>query len=132
MFAARPVSQAAQAELLEALDKTVTPEAAAAAEGTNADGSIPITELEAARRSMPRGKAPGLDYIPYEFYQLRSLRCRNRAASWLGTLVCPLSLVEECDAALEHRWRQCWAGWAGEGILDHRCELLTENGPEAP
>ncbi|BDA44215.1 probable LINE-1 retrotransposable element ORF2 protein [Coccomyxa sp. Obi] len=67
LFAARPVSQPAQAELLEALDKSLTPEAAATAEG--GDGSIPITELEAALRSMPRGKAPGLDGIPYEFYQ---------------------------------------------------------------
>ncbi|BDA44967.1 probable transposon TX1 uncharacterized 149 kDa protein [Coccomyxa sp. Obi] len=69
LFAARPVSQPAQAELLEALDKSLTPEAAATAEGTSGDGSIPLTELEAALRSMPRGKAPGLDGIPYEFYQ---------------------------------------------------------------
>ncbi|BDA40490.1 Transposon TX1 uncharacterized 149 kDa protein [Coccomyxa sp. Obi] len=69
IFAARPVSQPAQAELLEALDKSLTPEAAATAEGSSSDGSIPITELEAALRSMPRGKAPGLDGIPYEFYQ---------------------------------------------------------------
>ncbi|BDA47907.1 hypothetical protein COCOBI_11-1640 [Coccomyxa sp. Obi] len=67
LFAARPVSQPAEAELLEALDKSLTPEAAATAEGTSGDGSIPITELEAALRSMPRGKAPGLDGISYEF-----------------------------------------------------------------
>ncbi|BDA51426.1 probable LINE-1 retrotransposable element ORF2 protein [Coccomyxa sp. Obi] len=69
LFAARSVSLPAQAELLEALDKSLTPEAAATAEGSSGDGSIPITELEAALRSMPRGKAPGLDGIPYEFYQ---------------------------------------------------------------
>ncbi|BDA49663.1 LINE-1 retrotransposable element ORF2 protein [Coccomyxa sp. Obi] len=69
LFAARPVSQPAQAELLEVLDKSLTPEAAATAEGTSGDVSIPITELEAALRSMPRGKAPGLDGIPHEFYQ---------------------------------------------------------------
>ncbi|BDA47098.1 Transposon TX1 uncharacterized 149 kDa protein [Coccomyxa sp. Obi] len=69
LFAARPVSQPAQAELLEALDKSLTPEATATAEGTSGDGSIPTTELEAALRSMPRGKAPGLDGIPNEFYQ---------------------------------------------------------------
>ncbi|BDA45595.1 probable LINE-1 retrotransposable element ORF2 protein at N-terminal half [Coccomyxa sp. Obi] len=61
LFAARPVSQPAQAELLEALDKSLTPEAAATAEE--------YIELEAALRSMPRGKAPGLDGIPYECYQ---------------------------------------------------------------
>ncbi len=69
LFAARPVSPTAQAELLEALDMSLSPEAAAAAEGANGDGSIPITELQDALRSMPRGKAPGLDGIPYEFYQ---------------------------------------------------------------
>ncbi|BDA47893.1 probable LINE-1 retrotransposable element ORF2 protein at N-terminal half [Coccomyxa sp. Obi] len=69
LFAARPVLQPAQAELLAALDKSLTPEEAAAADGASGDGSIPVTELEAALRSMPRGKAPGLDGIPYEFYQ---------------------------------------------------------------
>ena len=45
------------------------PEATAAAEGANGDGSMPAAELEAALRSLPRGKAPGMDGIPYEFYQ---------------------------------------------------------------
>ncbi len=30
---------------------------------------MPTAELEAALRSLPRGKAPGMDGIPYEFYQ---------------------------------------------------------------
>ena len=30
---------------------------------------MPAAELEAALRSLPRGKAPGMDGIPYEFYQ---------------------------------------------------------------
>ncbi|CAL8465740.1 g5276 [Coccomyxa elongata] len=49
------------------------PEAAATAEGANGDGSMPAAELEAALRSLPRGKAPGMDGIPYEF--LSSTAC---------------------------------------------------------
>ena len=69
LFAAHPVSEAAQAELLQAVDMFLPPEATAAAEGANGDGSMPAAELEAALRSLPRGKAPGMDGIPYEFYQ---------------------------------------------------------------
>ncbi|CAL8470818.1 g10360 [Coccomyxa elongata] len=69
LFAAHPVSEAAQAELLQAVDMFLPPEAAATAEGANGDGSMPAAELEAALRSLPRGKAPGMDGIPYEFYQ---------------------------------------------------------------
>ena len=47
----------------------LAPEATAAAEGANGDGSMPATELEPALRSLPRGKAPGMDGIPYEFHQ---------------------------------------------------------------
>ncbi|CAL8468448.1 g7988 [Coccomyxa elongata] len=68
-FAAHPVSEAAQAELLQAEDMFLPPEAAATAEGANGDGRMPAAELEAALRSLPRGKAPGMDGIPYEFYQ---------------------------------------------------------------
>ena len=69
LFAAHPVSEAAQAELLQAEDMFLAPEATAAAEGANGDGSMPATELEPSLRSLPRGKAPGMDGIPYEFYQ---------------------------------------------------------------
>ena len=69
LFAAHPVSAQAQAELLQAVDMVLPPEATAAAEGANGDGSMPAAELEAALRSLPRGKAPGMDGIPYEFYQ---------------------------------------------------------------
>ena len=69
LFAAHPVSEEAQEELLQAVDKSLSPPAAAEAEGANGDGSIPLAELEAALRGLPRGKAPGLDGIPYEFYQ---------------------------------------------------------------
>ncbi|CAL8463344.1 g2878 [Coccomyxa elongata] len=69
LFAAHPVSEAAQAELLQAVDMFFPPEAAATAEGANGDGSMPAAKLETALRSLPRGKVPGMDGIPYEFYQ---------------------------------------------------------------
>nr|BAA25763.1 reverse transcriptase [Chlorella vulgaris] len=68
LFAAQPVSLAAQDELLQAVDKRLSPQAAAAAEGERGDGSVSVAELETALRSLPRGKAPGLDGLPYEFY----------------------------------------------------------------
>ena len=70
LFAAQPVSHAAQDELLQALDRRLSQEAAAAGEGDLGDGSVSLAELEAAAKSLPRGKAPGLDGIPYEFYLL--------------------------------------------------------------
>ena len=54
--------------LLAAVDQRLTPAAAAAGEGALGDGSLTAAELEAALRALPRGKAPGLDGIPYEFY----------------------------------------------------------------
>ena len=68
LFAAQPVSLAAQDELLQAVDRRLSPQAAAAAEGERGDGSVSVAELETALRSLPRGKAPGLDGLPYEFY----------------------------------------------------------------
>ena len=64
LFAAQPDSHAAQDELLQALDRRLYPEAAAAGEGDLGDGSVSLAELEAAAKSLPRGKAPGLDGIP--------------------------------------------------------------------
>ena len=45
--------------------------------------------------------------------------------------VCPFPFEEEGDAPLEQRRRQRWAGLAGEGVLEHCCELLANGGPEA-
>lgn len=68
LFAAQPVSLAAQEELLLAVDRHLPPQAAAAGEGARGDGSVSVAELEAALKSLPRGKAPGFDGLPYEFY----------------------------------------------------------------
>ena len=37
-------------------------------EGPNADGSLTAKELQTALRTMQRGKSPGMDGLPYEFY----------------------------------------------------------------
>ena len=44
------------------------PEAAAAGDGDLGDGSVSLAKLEAFAKSLPRGKAPGLDGIPFESY----------------------------------------------------------------
>ena len=69
LFSARPVDLAAQDSLLGAIDQRLTPEAAAVGEGDSGDGSLTLGELATALKGLPRGKAPGRDGIPYEFYQ---------------------------------------------------------------
>ena len=69
LFSARPVTLAAQDSLLAAIDQQLTPEAAAAGEGDLGDGSLTLGELASALKGLPRGKAPGRDGIPYEFYR---------------------------------------------------------------
>ena len=69
LFSARPVSLAAQDSLLAAIDQQLTPETAAAGEGDLGDGSLTLGELASALKGLPRGKAPGRDGIPYEFYR---------------------------------------------------------------
>ncbi|CAL8466115.1 g5651 [Coccomyxa elongata] len=68
LFAEHPVSEAGGGAATGS-GHVSPPEATAAAEGANRDGSMPATELEAALRSLLRGKAPGMDGIPYESYQ---------------------------------------------------------------
>ena len=54
--------------MLSALDKQLTPMAAAACEGGQGDGTLSEEELHAALASVPRGAAPGSDGMPYEVY----------------------------------------------------------------
>jgi hypothetical protein len=98
LYAQRPVDLAAQDELLAAVDVRMSSDAADACLGAHqgapapagqprgpADvagppgpppappcalpaGDITVEELEAALRRLPRGKAPGTDGLPYEFY----------------------------------------------------------------
>ncbi len=67
LFASRQVS--AQEALLAAVDKHLSIDDSAAAEGPAGDGSITLAKLTQTVKQLPRGKSPGLDGLPYEFYQ---------------------------------------------------------------
>ncbi|CAL5220134.1 g2091 [Coccomyxa viridis] len=59
----------ATAEELRAVDRHLTPAQQQQGEGAAGDGSISLEDLTQALSSLPRGKAPGFDGLPYEFYQ---------------------------------------------------------------
>ncbi len=69
LFAARFVSHAALAELLEAIDKLLTQRQQLPLKIPMATAHSHHRACEGALRSMPHGKAPGLDSSAYEFYQ---------------------------------------------------------------
>ena len=69
LFQPPEVSRAAQQQLLAAVDLRLSLEDSAKGEGPAGDGSISEAELAAAVKAMPRGKSPGFDGLPYEFYQ---------------------------------------------------------------
>ena len=55
--------------LLAALDRHLTPGQQQQEERAAGDGSTSLENLTKALGSLPRGKAPGYDGLPYEFYQ---------------------------------------------------------------
>ena len=59
----------AQDTLLVAVDRQLSAAQQLKGEGAAADGSISLEDLTKALTSLPRGKAPGFDGLPYEFYQ---------------------------------------------------------------
>ena len=69
LFAPPDTSPQAQQQLLMALDLHLTPQQRQQGEGTAGDGSISLEELTQTLQGMPRGKSPGFDGLPYEFYQ---------------------------------------------------------------
>ena len=81
LFRRRQTDAAARQLMLGALDRKLTPAAAAACEGELADGRLTAAELAAALKTMPRGAAPGCDGLPYEFYGMFWAR-------GLGDLLC--------------------------------------------
>ena len=69
LFKPPETSQQAQQELLMALDLHLTPQQRQQGEGAAGDGSISMEDLTQTLRTLPRGKSPGFDGLPYEFYQ---------------------------------------------------------------
>lgn len=69
LFAPRSTDSAAQTAMLAHIDSRLEPDVAASADGPRADGALTEEELKAAMASMQRGKSPGMDGIPYEFYR---------------------------------------------------------------
>ena len=66
LFRPQPTSQNAQQEMLQAVDTCLSEEAAQACEGAQ---PIALEELKTSLASLSRGKQPGSDGLPYEFYQ---------------------------------------------------------------
>ena len=68
LFRPAPTDPAAQAELLAAVDSSLSPAQAAATLGPAGDGTFEAGGVAAVFPSLPRGVSPGLDGLPYEFY----------------------------------------------------------------
>ena len=66
LFRPQPTCRTAQQEMLGALDTSLSEDAAQACEGAE---PVSLEELEASLATLPRGKQPGSDGLPYEFYQ---------------------------------------------------------------
>ena len=66
LFAGRPVCQTAQQTMLAAVDRELTDEASRACEGAQ---PMTLAELAQSLSTMPRGRQPGSDGLPYEFLQ---------------------------------------------------------------
>ncbi|GAB4814242.1 hypothetical protein N2152v2_001288 [Parachlorella kessleri] len=68
LFRPVPTDPAAQAQLLEAVDKQLSEASAKRTLGPKEDGSLTTGEVEKVFPALPRGVSPGLDGLPYEFY----------------------------------------------------------------
>ncbi|KAL3156105.1 hypothetical protein ABBQ32_012579 [Trebouxia sp. C0010 RCD-2024] len=66
MFKQLPTDVPAQQALLSSVDRQLPAEAQQACEGP--DEGIPLAELHSALKASARGKKPGSDDLPYEFF----------------------------------------------------------------
>ena len=66
MFKQLPTDVAAQQALLSSVDRQLPPEAQQECEGPSE--GITLAELHSALKASARGKKPGSDGLPYEFY----------------------------------------------------------------
>ena len=69
LFAPPDTSPQAQHAILAALDLHLTPRQRQQGEGAAGNGSIVLENLIQILQALPRGKSPGFDGLPYEFYQ---------------------------------------------------------------
>ena len=69
LFHPATVDTQAQDLLLQAVDASLDADGQAACTGPTPDGSLTRDCLKAALKVAPRGKRPGCDGLPYEFYQ---------------------------------------------------------------
>ena len=70
LFAPAVVDASAQRHLLQCVDKTLPSDLARACDGEDSqDGSIQPSEARHALSTLPAGKRPGSDGLPYEFYR---------------------------------------------------------------
>ena len=67
LFAQQPADSQAQERLLSSVSRRLSQDACQQCEGPQGRG-LALEELEEAMQSMPRGKRPGSDGLPYEFY----------------------------------------------------------------
>ena len=68
LYRAEAADEAAQDELLSAVDKVLTQEQAVGCEGPARDGTVTLAEAKAVLKTASRGKRPGTDGLPYEFW----------------------------------------------------------------
>ena len=68
LFAPAQTDPQACTHMLNGIDKRLSAEDSHACEGPTADGSLTAEELHRSLKTMQRGKSPGMDGLPYEFY----------------------------------------------------------------
>lgn len=69
LYRARPTSPAAQAQLLQHTPSRLGADGVASCTGSDSTGAVTLEECTAALDALARGKRPGVDGLPAEFYR---------------------------------------------------------------